>query len=572
MKKYRFIIAFIAIILTALVSYGVFTAPKPQSTDSEHFSAYRVAKDIEVISKKPHSIEHPENRAEVRNYWAERIAEITPEAPQIMAYDSVDMINGAPYDIANIYAKVDPIIDDPDHPQPTYLLLVAHIDSRHALKVLKDTVYSFGAADDGYGCATIVENLALAMKYRGQWRQGIKVLLTDSEEKGLHGMKSAINHNSEIFENVGLVINLDSRGTKGPVLLYETGDNNEKVYDLYQYAKSPHTYSFANVVNKMLPFFTDYSPLKEDFQGMNICNLYNINYYHTDLDNYSNISLTTIQHFGAQVEPIIAEYLTNHEYRDLNYFKGESDKVAFTLPLLGLFTFSKGGYALVNAIALALFALILCFAVIGGRIRFGKVVASSAKLLLWCIIALAAGTLIAWLAALIVGADFKLFGVIWGIKLDRWIMIAFVAITTLLYLLIYRMKSKRYSDKTSSSAIRKSASASGAIKYSYNTLYASLFLLLILSAAAYFAFGENFFFMIPLLVASASIFLWRIIRWRGVLLLGTIVILLHAFSFLYILSIALTIGAFGGVLLFVVLYIATITPLLDFYCRNVKNI
>lgn len=572
MRRFRFIIAIAAVVAAALAAYGVFTAPKPANEASEHFSALRAAADIEIISKEHHSVEHPDNRDAVRQYWFDKLSAMSPDSLRLYSYNAVDSVNGEPFDIANIYCQFDPVIEDPDHPQPAYMLLMAHIDSRYAQKVLQDTVYSYGAADNGYGCATIMESVALALKYRGEWRQGIKVLLTDSEEWKMLGIHNAIENNHEIFDNVGFVINIDARGVKGPALLFETGNNNSKVMDLYEFAKLPYTYTFTSVVYKMMPTFTDYTPLKAEYPGMNFSTIVDINTYHTDLDNFGNISLPSIQHYGAQIEPVAGEYLTNHIYRDVNYLKSDSDNVSFTIPVLGLFNFTKGQYLLFNAITLALFCLIFCFSIITGRIRPVKTLATAGRLLLYALITFAAGTLVAWGIAAIVGAEFSFFGLVRGIQFDEWEYIGAVVLTLLIFAGFYIRKRKRSSDKTSSSAIRKSASSSGATKYCFNILYGIMLLLVVLSAAAYFSVGENFFFAVPLAIACASLLLWRIIHWRGIILAGIVTILLLVISFCYIVAVALTTGAMGAVLMLVFIYAALLVPMIDLYCRKEKTI
>ena len=86
----------------------------------------------------------------------------------------------------------------------------------------QDTVWSYGAADDGYGLGVILENVDQALKYKADWKQGIKVLFTDAEEVGMMGMKAQLQNNREVFDNVGLIINLETRGPYGPALLFET--------------------------------------------------------------------------------------------------------------------------------------------------------------------------------------------------------------------------------------------------------------------------------------------------------------------------------------------------------------
>jgi hypothetical protein len=305
---------------------------------------------------------------------------------------------------------------------------------------------------------------------------------------------------------------------------------------------------------------------------MNFSNLDDINHYHTDLDNYDNISLKTIQHFGAQLEPIIEEYLTNHEYRDSKALVSDKSSVAFTIPVIGLLNFSKGGYLLANSIVLALFCIIFSFALIGGRIRPLKVLVASAKVLLWAIVAFGIGELLAWVISLITGAKFSLMGIVRGVQFDEWVMIGTAVITALIAAICYFFGRKKSADRISSTAIRKSASASGAIRFSYNLLYGAMLLLLLLSAVLLFTIGENFFFALPLALAAASIFLWRVTTWRGWLLAAIVVTLLHAFSFLYIVIISLTMGALGVLPFFIVIYLALLLPLADLYTRKEKTI
>lgn len=572
MRKYRLFILIAAVVLSALAAYGIFTAPGVEPTDSESFSAERVAADIKVISRKPHSIIHPNERAEVREYLGDRLIALTDSSVVFYPYESATEYEGKPIDITNILAKVDPLINDPDHPNPTYLMLIAHYDSRYPQKVLDKTVLSYGAADDGYGCCVALEALQQALYYRGEWRQGIKILLTDSEEWKLAGINSALENNPEIFDNVGLIINLESRGNKGPVLLFETGKNNSKVLSLYKKAKAPYTYTFTTVVYEFMPNFTDFTPLKDSYPGMNFSNLDDINHYHTDLDNYDNISLHTIQHFGAQLEPIIEEYLTNHEYRDSKAMVSDKSSVAFTIPAIGLILFSKGGYLLANSIVLALFCLIFSFALISGRIRPLKVLVASAKVLLWALAAFGLGELIAWVICLITGAKFSFMGVVRGVQFDEWVLIGTAVLTALIVAICFLVGRKKSADSISSTAIRKSAAASGATKYSYNLLYGAMLLMLLLSAVLLLTIGENFFCALPLAMAAASVFLWRITTWRGWLLAAIVVSLLHAFSFLYIVTIALTMGALGVLPLFIVIYLALLLPLADLYTRKEKTI
>ena len=73
MNRLRPIFLAVAVVVSALLAYGFLTLPKAQPSDAEGFSAARVLEDIEVISRKHHSVAHPEERAEVRDYLIQDI-------------------------------------------------------------------------------------------------------------------------------------------------------------------------------------------------------------------------------------------------------------------------------------------------------------------------------------------------------------------------------------------------------------------------------------------------------------------------------------------------------------------
>lgn len=50
---------------------------------------------------------------------------------------------------------------------------------------------------------------------------GIKVLITDGEEMQLIGSREEFNNNFSLYENVSYVINLEARGTSGPVIMFQ---------------------------------------------------------------------------------------------------------------------------------------------------------------------------------------------------------------------------------------------------------------------------------------------------------------------------------------------------------------
>ena len=571
MKRFRPFILAATIVLSGLLAYGLWTRPNAAPIDAESFSAARAAKDIEVISKEHHSVAHPAERALVREYLIDRLEQLGADTVKCYRYDSLVGPQNKhvvyTFDAVDVLAEFAPA----DVQEPTYLLMVAHYDSRYSQPMPKDTVWSYGAADDGYGVSVILETVSQALKYRQDWNQGIKVLFTDAEEVGMMGMKSIWENDRDVFDNVGFMINIEARGPWGPALLFETCPGNEKVLELYaDAAEYPFTYSLTTVVYGFMPNFTDFKIVKNEIPGMNFSTIADINHYHTDLDNFSNISEKSIQHYGAQIVPVTQEYLTNPAYSDKDYFKAEDDTVNFTIPVLGLFNFSKGQYMVLNIIVFILFLLVFALEGVRGRLKASKVFKCSVIVLAVAVGVLVLGEAAAYLCALISGAKFKLFGIMQGIGFDNAAMISFVAIMAVVCAMVY-VSGRQKAVRKVSGSMRASAASNAVAKYAANVLYGTLALMFILSAALLFTLGENLMFFIPLIFATAALVLYRLTSLKLWLLCAIALILLHAFSFLYALAMALTIGAFGAVAMLAFCDLMVLIPLADMYLSSYKK-
>ena len=572
MNRLKPFILIVTIILSAFIAYGLWTMPRPQPADAEGFSSARVAADIEVISKDCHSVAQPLERAAVREYLISRLKEIGADTVKVFRHDSLTGPQNKhvvyTFDAYNVLAEFAPLKESAD---TTCLMLVAHYDSRYSQPVLKDTVWSYGAADDGYGLGVALETVSQLMKRRHEWSQGVKVLFTDAEEVGMMGMKAMWNDNGEEFEDVGLIINIEARGPWGPALLFEACPGNSKVMDLYRRtADYPYTYSLTTVVYGFMPNFTDFKVVKDYVPGLNFSTVADINHYHTDLDNFSNISQKSIQHYGAQILPLAEEYVMSEEYSDRNALCAEDDSVNFTVPLLGMFNFSKIGYMIFNVIVFILFLILFGLEGVRGRIRARNVFKNSCVVLLSALGMLALGELIAFVSAWAVGAKFKPFGIVMGVGFDNIVMIAATAFLLLIEVAIYLSMRTRTVRQVSGS-MRASAAINAASRFAYGNLYGSMALMFFLSVVLLIAIGENFMFLVPLLCAMAGMILYHLTSMRFWLLAAMVPVLLHAFSFLYALAMALTIGAYGAIIMFAFIDVTLLLPLADIYLMPVRG-
>lgn len=571
MNKLRPIFIAVAVVLSALLAYGLWTLPSAQPERAEGFSSARVLKDIEVISKEHHSIAHPQERTAVREYLTGRLEGLGGKV-SLFRYDSLAGPENKHvkyvFDAVNVLAEFPPLKPSSD---TTYLMMVAHYDSRYSQPMPEDTVWSYGAADDGYGIGVILETVAELLEVRNDWSQGVKVLFTDAEEVGMMGMKAMWQNDRYVFDNVGFFINIEGRGTHGPALLFETGAGNEKVLELYgSESRYPYSYSLTTIVYSFMPNFTDFTIVKDDLPGVNFSTIADINSYHTDEDNFANVSERTIQHYGEQILPLAMRYVTDPAYADKAALESEKDTVNFTVPGLGLFNVSKVLYKIINVAVFIVFLLLFALEGVRGRLKAKDVFRNSCAVLFMAIGILAVGELIAYLSAVIAGARFKPFGIVQGVQFDNVAMLVSIVLIVLCMVLIY-CSSRRNAIRQTSGSMRASAAANAASKFVYNQLYSVLALMFVLSAALLFTLGENLMFFIPLAVASVAVVLWHMTSLKVWLLAGIVIILLHAFSFLYALAMALTIGAFGAVAMLAFLDLMVLVPLADLYMMQVKK-
>ena len=567
MNRLRSVFLALSIVLSALLAYGLFTLPRPADVDAAGFSSARVVKDIEVLSREHHSVAHPEERARVREYLVQRLQELGADTVRIFSYDSLVGPQNKhviyTFDAHNILADFAPLHESAD--SSAELLFVAHYDSRYSQPFARDTVWSYGAADDGYGIGIALETVSDLLKDRSEWKQGVKVLFTDAEEVGMMGMKALWENDAEVLDNVGLMINIEARGPWGPALLFEACPGNEKVIDLYsETASYPYTFSLTTVVYSFMPNFTDFTIVKDSIPGLNFSTITDVNHYHTHLDNFSNISEKSIQHYGEQILPLAREYVMNGEYADVNALKSDSDAVNFTVPVIGLLNFSKIGYTIFNVAVFIVFLLVFGLEGVRGRIKPVKVVVKSAKVLGFALLALVLGELVAFVCGKAAGVAFKPFGIMQGIAFDNIAMIVSVVLMALVCVLVY-VAARAKTVRASAGSMRASAVINAAKGHAFNALYGSLALVFLLSVVLLIALGENMMFLIPLVAATAAMILYHLTNLRVWLLAGIVLIFLHAFSFYYALAMALTIGALGAVMMLAFFDLMILIPLADLY-------
>ncbi len=546
MRKIVYFIYFVVIVLAAYLSICNLPFVGQKTLQNSEFSAQRVSATIAEISREPHSIVDTIAKARVRDYLVQELESLGANV-NIYHYDSIKYKRGGYFGIDNVFAEFKPLVAN-DSTQ--YITLIAHYDSRDFLIVDKKMVRSKGAADDGYGLGISIELTRLATLYRSQWNQGLRILFTDAEENGLNGIKSALNHNSEIFENSNLVINIEARGVKGPAMLFETSNNNSQLMDLYAFATNKSGFSLSTKIYSILPNYSDFTVLKDSIAGFNFAVLDNLKYYHTDLDNYNNISLKSIYHYGVQLSPIVKEYLVNKKYADNDIFISESSKVFFSYPILGYFSFTKTGYWVINILVYILFALILFLFGRRKDVKLSKIGLYSILVMFVMAFASLLGYAVSNIAAKAYSYDYSFMQLAY-IPNDNTITVGVIGFMALVIILCFLY----FKDK---------------LRQAREMLFGLMFVNLVFSILGLVVIEENFLFFVPLSVLIAGS-LFTLIKEPIIAILPVGIILSINVSFVgYILYIALSFGALVAVLPFVVLNLMNIV-ILPFALKSENN-
>ena len=170
------------------------------------------------------------------------------------------------------------------------ILLVAHYDSM---------VTSPGAGDDGAGVAALIET-GYVLSQEPRLHNDVIFLLSDGEEQGSLGAKVFLREHPWA-KTVGVVLNFEARGTRGPSLMFETGKSSDwLVRELIKTAPYPYANSLMPSVYKLLPNDTDLTDFKKaGLPGLNFAFVERGTDYHSALDSLSRISKDSLEHHGS---------------------------------------------------------------------------------------------------------------------------------------------------------------------------------------------------------------------------------------------------------------------------------
>ncbi|HYU15989.1 MAG TPA: M20/M25/M40 family metallo-hydrolase, partial [Candidatus Acidoferrum sp.] len=260
--------------------------PEPETAPAGEFSAMRALAHLRVIAAAPRPI-GSEGHAKALAYIVETLRANGLE-PEIQAARFPAPRSGASRDgrVQNVVA----VLPGRRAGRGPALLLASHHDSVTA---------GPGASDDGAAVAAMLETLR-ALRSGPPLANDIVFLFTDAEELGLDGARAfAAEH--ALAGRIGVALNFEARGSRGPVFMFQTSGDNGWLIDQLA-ASAPHiaATSLAGEVYRRMPNDTDFTVfLARGMSGMNFAYIGGVRHYHTAGDTIENLDLGSLQHHGS---------------------------------------------------------------------------------------------------------------------------------------------------------------------------------------------------------------------------------------------------------------------------------
>lgn len=349
-------LALLVLIACAAAAWLDVRPPAARSADAAagEFSAARALQHLPSIASRPHPVGSAEN-ARVRAYLLAELQALGLQ-PQVQTAfvakpDHWGVIAGT---VHNIVARL------PGREPGPAVALIAHYDS---------VTTGPGAADNGASVAAILETLR-ALRAGAPLRNEVMVVLTDAEEADLLGAEAFVAQHPWA-RRIGVALNFDFRGNRGPSMLFETSPGNGRLITQFA-AAAPHPVggSLGYELYRRMPNSTDFKVFKNaGIAGLNFAAIEGHTHYHTQIDRIDRLQPDSVQHLGENMLAAARSFGDG----DLRRLDGE-DRVFFNAPGLGLPNYGAAWTFAFAALAVAMSLILLATGLRNGAIRAAGVV------------------------------------------------------------------------------------------------------------------------------------------------------------------------------------------------------
>ncbi|MDX6502482.1 MAG: hypothetical protein QOG23_5746 [Blastocatellia bacterium] len=502
-------------------------APIPADAPATDFSAGRAIQQLREIAREAHPV-GTIAQTQVRDYIVGQLQglALTPQVQEATSVGQARATSLRAGTVKNILARL------PGATHDKGVLLVAHYDSVPA---------GPGASDDGSGVVALLET-ARALKAGPPLRNDVIFLFSDAEEVGLLGARAFVDEHPWAKE-VGMVLNFEARGNRGPSAMFETSDGNGAL--IGEFAKSapyPSATSISYEIYKLLPNDTDLTVFKKaGLPGLNFAFIDGLVHYHSATDNLAAVDEGSVQHQGSYALAL-ARHFGNLDLTNMR----QGNAVYFDLLGTAIVRYPTAWILPIAALVLLVFAAVL---VIGRRTRLlrvsGVLIGFFAFLLNIIVVAVAAT--LAWRGVLITNGGYR--SLLFGDTYNSGIyMLAFATLTLSLTSVLHTWYRRKVSVENL---------AIGAL----------VWWLILLVATSVLVPGASYLFAWPLLFSLFALGADFLLRGRqvparraAVLTAGAIPGIVLMVPLIYMIFVALTLNMAGGVMILLVLLLGLLTP------------
>ena len=365
-KTQKIITSIFSLILCVLFAVSVLDTCEVRK--QTNFDQDRMMTHVEGIAGNgPHSIFHPEANLAGLDYIVSELerygvlGEDTVEKPAYIVQDFIE----------------DGTVDSKDTHYQSFALknIIVHIPANAANKSGEAVMFmahtdsvpmGSGASDDTVACATMLEAIRY---YLDKMENGYTIendllfCFVNGEEFGLYGSEALAKEFkgfNDVLSRVKFVTNLESRGTSGTLIMFETSKNNYNTVKLFsEVNRSLFTCSIATFVYANMPNSTDFTNFKEAYQGLNMANITGGEDYHTQNDNVENVGKSYLSQ-QAQIVDALIEKLGSYELSDL--YDAEESAIFFSYLNMTTVVYN---HATVTVLAVLCILLLLANIIIG---------------------------------------------------------------------------------------------------------------------------------------------------------------------------------------------------------------
>ncbi|KAL9918598.1 endoplasmic reticulum metallopeptidase 1 isoform 3-T3 [Glossina fuscipes fuscipes] len=237
----------------------------------------------------------------------------------------------------------------------SYLLVNSHFDS---------VPRGPGAGDDGVMVSVMLEVLRVLSQSPHHLNNPVIFLFNGAEENPLQGSHAFVTRH-KWARHARALINLDSAGSGGREILFQSGPNHPWLMKLYK-ASVPHPFA-STVAEEMferhfIPSDTDFRIFRDygKIPGLDMAHQYNGYVYHTRYDRPKIITRNTLQNTGDNVLALVRAIANSTELEDTEKFAAGHVVFYDVMGLFLVFYDESMGILLNIAVSLAAVAACIC--------------------------------------------------------------------------------------------------------------------------------------------------------------------------------------------------------------------